>query len=83
MGLVLTGLYSARNVPKNLVTAHSIVLVLVSLVLVTNQPIKIKNFHLKGRRDTKTASSFDGRKTTQMSKGIKESSCPHYERIHK
>lgn len=27
MRLVLTGLYSARNVPKNLITAHSIVLV--------------------------------------------------------
>lgn len=27
MKLVLCGLYSARNVPKNLITAHSVVLV--------------------------------------------------------
>lgn len=83
MKLVLHGLYSARNVPNNLVVAHSVVLVqnifFLFKLLQKLRYFTINIFTYKGRRNTEAESSADGRKATQMSQRAEKSSCSDHE----
>lgn len=87
MKLVLFGLYNSRNVPKNLISAHSVVLVNKNIYhfFLFNEKKRTILQHIllnTGRRDTEAKSAANGRKATEMSKGASKSSGSNYERIY-